>query len=102
MTATSDGSKLQNSKLFWFFAKLISTISAAVLRVCYRRLLDTGETLNTDPGSIKQLANKFVSPWVVVIYLLRSGRLLSVCIANRSHCRILNLIYDSLDATVIL
>ena len=31
MTATSDGSKLQNSKLFWFFAKLISSISATVL-----------------------------------------------------------------------
>ena len=34
------------------------------------------------PKSLEAMTNKFVSPWVVVISLLRSGRLLSV--ANQS------------------
>jgi len=34
------------------------------------------------PKSLEAMANEFVSPWVVVISLLRSGRLLRV--ANQS------------------
>ena len=38
------------------------------------------------------MADKTVSPWAVVKRLLHSGQLLSV--ANRPHCRTLNLTYE--------
>ena len=34
----------------------------------------------TGTGILEAMTNKFVSPWVVVITLLRSGRLLRACL----------------------
>jgi hypothetical protein len=53
------------------------------------------------PKSLEAMADKSISPWVVVIRLLRSGRLLSV--ANRSpHCRTLSLTYELLARLCII
>ena len=43
------------------------------------------------PKSREAMADKSVSPWAVVKRLFRSGRLL--CVANRPHCRTLDLTY---------
>ena len=49
--------------------------------------------------SLEATTNKFISPWVIVISLLRSGRLMSTCIADQSSLTTMMILLYSEDLT---